>query len=92
MTRIEIKSRPTCAEQAEQRRLKMKEIKNFYETEMKCCATVVDWAALNKINDEAEYFLAYFGNYPDDDKADAYAMFGVLGGEGCGERYCIKIK
>ena len=66
----------------------MKEIKNFYETEMKCCATVVDWATLNKINDKAEEFLAYFGNYLDDDRADAYAMFGVLGGE----RYCIKIK
>lgn len=92
MTRIEIKSRPTGTEQVGQRRLKMKEIKNFYETEMKCCATVVDWATLNKINDEAEYFLAYFGNYADDDRAAEYAMFGVIGGEGCGERYCIKIK
>lgn len=66
----------------------MEEIKNFYETEMKCCATVVDWATLNKINDKAEDFLAYFGNYLDDDRADAYAMFGVLGGK----RYCIKLK
>ena len=66
----------------------MKEIKSFYETEMKCCATVVDWATLNKISDKAEDFIAYFGNYLDDDRADAYAMFGVLGGK----RYCIKIK
>lgn len=66
----------------------MKGIKYFYETEMKCFATVVDWATLNKINDEAEDFLAYFGNYLDDDRADEYAMFGVCGGV----RYCVKIK
>ena len=66
----------------------MKEIKNFYETEMRCCATVVDWATLNKINDKADYFLAYFGNYLDDDTAVVYAIFGVFDGE----RFCIKIK
>ena len=66
----------------------MKERKNFYETEMRCFATVVDWATLNKINDKEEEFLLYFGNYLDDEKAEPYAMFGVFGGK----RYCVRIK
>ena len=66
----------------------MNEVKNFYETVMSCCATVVDWATLNKINDKAKNFLVYFGNYLDDDKANAFALFGVLGGA----RYCVKIR
>ena len=66
----------------------MREIRHFYKTETKCCATVVDWATLNKINDNAEDFLAYFGNYLDDDSASEYALIGVIGGE----KYCIKIK
>lgn len=51
------------------------EIKNFYESEMKCSATVIDWIELDKLNSKANDFFDYLGNYMDDDSTTVYAMF-----------------
>ena len=60
-------------------------IKHFHDT-MRCSAEVVDWAKLNRINDKAEDFLHYLGNYMDDDSTSVWALFADFP-----KRYCVLI-
>jgi hypothetical protein len=62
------------------------EVKHFHDSEIKCSAIVTDWAELNKLNDRAEEFFLYLGNYFDDDSNTVWAVFGDRP-----RRYCIKI-
>ena len=61
-------------------------VKHFHEAVIKCSAKVVDWATLNKLNDKAEKFFEYLGNYMDDDSNTVWAVFGDFP-----VRYCVKI-
>ena len=65
----------------------LEQVKHFHDTEMKCSAIVVDWAKLDKLNNEAENFLDYLGNYMDDDSNSVWALFGDFP-----KRYCILIE
>lgn len=60
-------------------------IKHFHNA-MSCSAEVVDWVKLNQINDKAEDFLLYLGNYMDDDGNSVWALFGDFP-----KRYCVLI-
>lgn len=62
------------------------EVRHFHDSEIKCSAIVVDWAELNKLNDRAEEFFLYLGNYFDDDSNTVWAVFGDFP-----KRYCIAI-
>ena len=66
--------------------LKMKDVKHFHDTEIRCSAIVVDWATLNKLNNKSADFFEYLGNYFEDGTTNVYALFGDFP-----KRYCIKI-
>lgn len=65
---------------------KMREVKHFHNSEIKCSAQVVDWAELEKLNDEAHNFFKYLGNFTDDESNTVFALFGDFP-----KRYCLKI-
>lgn len=62
------------------------EIRHFHDTDMKCSAVLVSWVTINKINNDLDDFLKYYGNYMDDDSTTVYALFG------CDTlHYCVQI-
>lgn len=52
-------------------------------------AEEIDWCKLNQINDKAENFMDYLGNYFADDSTDVFALFATDDKDR--KKYCIKI-
>lgn len=53
-------------------------------------AQEIDWCKLNRINDKAEKFMDYLGNYFADDSTDVYALF-AMDDNADRKKFCVRI-